>query len=139
MTFKYAVPLSEDSIHIQMAGYLDICLRVGVLAEWFHIPNEGKRGIQTAIKLKRMGLRKGASDLVLIFSSHAGRPLVAMPEVKRVGKSAEKDQAAFHARVEQAGVPSGVVHSLDELRDFMRRCLELWDRQEIIKLLPNVM
>jgi hypothetical protein len=55
--------LSEEKEHIALMDWVrwHPILRHLMI----HIPNEGRRSVQYAVKMKRMGLRKGVSDFFL--------------------------------------------------------------------------
>lgn len=59
MTAAATVPLEIEE-HLTLCDWLN---KHGVF--FLHIPNEGKRSIQQAVLLKRMGMRKGAPDFVI--------------------------------------------------------------------------
>ena len=58
MAKQYQLLSSEDAEQEAVVEYCDI-RNIPIV----HIPNEGKRSISYAAKLKRMGLRKGFPDL----------------------------------------------------------------------------
>lgn len=68
-----------------------------------HVPNEGKRTIKQHAFLVAMGLRAGASDLLLLRARRGYHGLVM--ELKAPGKIATctKEQKAFLRQMEKAG------------------------------------
>lgn len=53
--------ISEDHFQIQTAKLLDL-----LKLDWFHTPNGGKRNLSTAAKMKRMGVKAGIPDIIII-------------------------------------------------------------------------
>lgn len=133
---------TEAQEMLALAVYLDVaCGPLG----WIHVPNEGKRSAAGGALMRRMGLKKGAPD-VLIFRE-ARRPLgwdrpadrdtllsseephgVALPrgiaiELKREGatnSSLSCDQENFGCALADNGwywfVARGAREAIDELR-----------------------
>lgn len=58
----YATESQEQRALFEWAAYHPICSKYLI-----HIPNGEKRDIGTAIKLKKMGVKKGVSDLFLAY------------------------------------------------------------------------
>jgi len=112
-TVPNALPdLSESEIQSQVVAWLR-ALRLIYGFEVFSVPNEGKDRANPArlAKLKRMGLRAGAGDLVLF---QRGRAYVL--EMKtRTGKQ-DKDQIDFEADMARVGIPYAVAHSFEEAK-----------------------
>ena len=80
-----------------------------------HIPNEGKRSVAAAMKLKRQGLRKGVSDILLC--AHAGKWHGLWIELKRMGGRATDEQIAFIDAMRECGYDGAVCYGWDEARD----------------------
>lgn len=77
----------------------------------FSVPNEGVRTLAEAMRLRKMGLRAGVADLVLV---HTGRAYFI--ECKsRTGKLTPEQQS-FARDAKAAGAEYAVVRDLDELR-----------------------
>lgn len=62
--FKRGATLHEEADCITFAGFLEV-LAPRYKIHWTHIPSGGKRHIATAVRLKKMGLRKGVWDYYL--------------------------------------------------------------------------
>jgi hypothetical protein len=79
---------------------------------FFMVPNDaaGKCTIQRRMRLLRMGLYPGMSDLCLV--SHSG--VVHFLEVKAEGGRLSPDQKKFRAFCALKGWPYGVAHDVDE-------------------------
>ncbi len=76
---------SEDEVHEAVIGWLHAVLPH---KEIVHIPNESRRTLWEAARMKRMGLRKGASDIFVILP----RRLVVI-EMKRPADKLRKIRA----------------------------------------------
>ena len=97
----------ELTIHNAIADHLRLLAPKSCL--WFHIPNGESRSARTGAKLKRMGVRKGAPDFMVMYH---GR--VIWLEVKAEGKYPSKEQRAFRDLAEAAGGIYCVVRSSAE-------------------------
>jgi hypothetical protein len=111
----------EQQIQRSIVQLLDGFLR----PEWYftHIANGELRSPATAGKLRGLGVRPGAPDLVLVGRSpeHAGAHWM---EVKRDAKAKLRPaQAAFQTRCQLLQIPHVVVWSLDMAIAAFRR----WD------------
>lgn len=96
----------EETLHKVIVDLLRKTAKPDVI--WLHIPNGEHRDIRTATKLKLMGVRAGAADLLFIMPG-----FVAFMELKAPGGSLSKEQIDFQARCEDIGVPYAVVHNID--------------------------
>jgi len=77
---------------------------------FFSVPNEGARDMTT--RLKAMGLRPGASDLVVVLPQ--GRCLFV--EVKSETGLQRKEQKLFQEKVEERGHRYVIVRSLEDVK-----------------------
>lgn len=91
-------PAYEFAVHCMVADVLRLSVSPGWL--WFHVPNGEDRNEKTGAKLRRMGLRRGVSDFILI-GPPAG--LVHALELKRQGERPDYLQTVFLEAVAQAG------------------------------------
>ena len=104
----------ESDIQIQIVEYLTLMAPSRGFF-FFSIPNEamgaarGKGGLARMAKLKRMGLRPGVADLVII---KAGRAYFL--EVKRNDGKMSQNQKDFENLVFAHGSEYGVAYSFDE-------------------------
>jgi hypothetical protein len=92
----------EFAVHCMVADVLRLNLQPGWV--WFHPANGEERSIATAGRLKRMGVKPGVSDFILVAPG-AGR--VHALELKRRGRKPTDSQKAFLEAVEAAGGLSG--------------------------------
>lgn len=106
---RTAAPLPKElSTHVAIADALRIGAQPGWL--WTHFPAGEHRDDQTGARLKRMGLKPGWSDFLLI--SPEGR-LHAL-ELKRGPGPLSPDQVEFMLLCQSRGVPHAVARSFDE-------------------------
>lgn len=103
-----ARPAPEIRTHIAVAD----ALRIGAVAgwEWSHFPAGEKRDPATGARLKRMGLKPGWSDFVLISPAGVHHWL----ELKRGKAPLEPEQVDFMLACQSRGVPHAVARSFDE-------------------------
>lgn len=101
---------SEDSIHIAIIEWLQLNPKVASVV--FHIPNGGKRNPREASKLKRMGIRRGASDLFIMRARHGFNG--AFIELKTKGGKLSPEQQQFLQDAENENYYTAVTWSLDE-------------------------
>jgi hypothetical protein len=77
---------------------------------WSHFPAGEHRNIQTAARLKRMGLQKGWPDFVLV--PPAGR--LHCLELKRIGEKLSDEQEDFQLWCIRHNIPHSVAFAFDE-------------------------
>lgn len=87
----------ENAIHCQLADLLRLSVCTGWL--WWHTPNGELRNKATAGRLKKMGVKPGVSDILLLSPTGVLHAL----ELKRHGKSPTSDQTDFMQAVVDAG------------------------------------
>jgi hypothetical protein len=110
---------SEQQIHEALVARIAISgVKPHVV---FHVPNQGKHTISYYSKLKRMGMRPGASDLVFCF-----RGRFHALELKTEGGRLSDHQDAFLFDVIQAGGLAEVAYGLDN-------AVEILIKWEILK------
>jgi hypothetical protein len=112
----------EADLQIQVADLLRIYERQRHFI-WFSTPNEllgsarSEGGLGRMVRFKRMGLRAGVADIVLVCHGHA-----YFVELKtKTGRQSES-QRQFEDDVSIAGGCYTVSHSLDEAID----ALKIW-------------
>jgi len=100
-------PVLEWKFQAMVADMLDRWL----LPTWrsTHIPSGELRDKGTAAKLKRMGVRKGWPDLILL-----GPPGLHCLELKRKGEPLTEDQEQFEAFCQAIGVPYRWTDNFDQ-------------------------
>lgn len=98
----------EIALHMAVAKVLrEHCLPEW---QWTHIASGELRDIRTASKLKRMGVRRGWPDFILVPPAAQLHCL----ELKRAGEDLTEDQEAFRLWCVSHGVPHCIAYSLDE-------------------------
>ena len=78
----------------------------------YHIPNEGKRGLQAAAMLKAAGLKRGVPDLCLPVPRGCRHGLYI--EMKRKGGRVQPEQAEWIKRLNALGYCACVCYGADE-------------------------
>lgn len=105
----------EFRTHVAIYDRLLLVLPLKVRRTLLHVPNGEKRTKATAAKLKRMGVRAGAADLLLVWQ---GRP--CWIEIKNDKSSAgaktyqNASQRQFEEDMVAAGALYGVARNSDE-------------------------
>lgn len=112
--FKRRRSRPEELLQQSVAKYLNVLARQGQLL-WFHVPNGGKRHILEAVKMKRMGVKAGVPDLVII--PKAGP--VCFIELKAEDGDTTELQEFWIKSLPDYGCPVSVCRSLDEVRQFL--------------------
>jgi hypothetical protein len=84
---------------------------------WFHVPNGGRRNPVEAAIFSGLGVRPGASDLILL---HDGRAFALELKTERGRPSAAQMQ--FISEFRAAGGEASIVNGLDQAL----RTLETW-------------
>jgi hypothetical protein len=98
----------EFDVHCVIADTLRLGLAPGWM--WFHCPNGELRSKATAGRLKRMGVKPGVADFLLV-----GPPFATLHalELKRRGERPQDVQLAFLEAVTLTGGRSAWVDSFD--------------------------
>lgn len=98
----------ESKLHIDVANTLrDHCLPDW---RWSHFPAGAPTNVITGSRLKRMGLRRGWADFLLISPTGLAHCL----ECKRMGEGLTDDQEGFQAWCMGHGVPFVTAYSIDD-------------------------
>lgn len=106
----------EHVLHFAVAKVLrDHCLPEWM---WTHIASGELRDVRTATKLKRMGVRRGWPDFVLVPPTGQIHCL----ELKRAGETLTEDQEAFQTWCIKHCVPHSVAYSFGDAL----AVLDLW-------------
>jgi len=113
--------LLESEIQVQVVGYLSLMAPLwGFL--FFSVPNEGLgsarsgAGVGRMVKLRRMGLRSGVSDIVIVKGGRA----YFLELKRRLGKQSV-NQLAFEADAIRVGAEYAVAHGFDEAVEILRQ------------------
>lgn len=113
----FAPPCGLTEAQVQRA-VIDHLQRRGVKKlYWFHVPNGGRRGRIEGANFKRLGVKAGVPDLMLI---HGGRTYAL--ELKREKGRASGKQLLAHLSLQEAGAIVATAYGLDEAV----RQLEAW-------------
>ncbi len=108
--------MKERDLHGYTADLLRLMARPGVL--WLHIANEGARSPRTGAYLKRMGMRPGAADFLIVRFGHA-----YFLELKTGKGKLSPAQTAFRWDSLDAGSPYAICRTPEDVR----KTLEEWD------------
>lgn len=99
----------ELALHMSVAKILRDHARPDWI--WTHIASGEARDVRTATKLKRMGVRRGWPDFVLVPPTGQ----LHCMELKRIGERLTEDQEAFQLWCIRHGVPYVVAFTIDEV------------------------
>jgi len=105
----------EQQIHRAIVDHLHLRAKPDVL--WLHPANGERRDARTGALLKKMGVRPGASDLLLWHRGHSFALEIKSPR----GRPSEA-QLEFMARFSEAGGHTCIAEGLDRAI----ACLESW-------------
>lgn len=112
---KELIPKEEDEQRA-LAELLDRIKYKGRLLRWCHYPAEGKRKVQYAVKMKRLGLKSGIPD-VIIFDHPPNFPRCkgAVIELKRRKKwKLSEEQGDWLIYFEENGWKQAICPGLDD-------------------------
>ena len=116
-------PLSEDKIQEYVVAWLDSHTdRYGRPFIFTHIPNGGKRSLEYAMKLKRMGLRKGWTDIIIMLYSPYGFGCLELKTSKGV---ISPEQQAFADECHYRGIPHAFAYGYKEAIDIIKKWFKL--------------
>lgn len=110
---RRAPAVAETPLQISVAEFLWLALPDDA---WFcHVPNGGKRLKSEAAKLKAMGARAGAPDLLVVW-----RGIAFFVEMKTDTGSLSADQRECHAALRAAGCCVAVARSVSGVEQALR-------------------
>lgn len=98
---------SEDDEQIAVIEYCEM-----MHIDAVHIPNEGKRSVSYAVRMKRMGLRSGFPDLLFPYPRMGYHGLYI--EMKAQGGKLTADQKKWLAKLNARGYCARVCVGADE-------------------------
>jgi hypothetical protein len=98
----------EREIQAAVAQFLNFALPADAM--FHHSPMEGKRGWKAQADLKSSGAQAGFPDIVILWQ---GRAFTI--ELKAPKKYLSPVQKVAHRRLEKAGIPIRVCHSVTEV------------------------
>jgi hypothetical protein len=98
----------EITLHLDVARVLrDHCLPEWI---WFHVPNGERRDVRTGARLKKMGVKPGVPDFLLI-SPHGS---VRLLELKRPGESLSEPQEDFRIHCVKHGIAHAIAYDFSQ-------------------------
>jgi hypothetical protein len=100
--------MSERDIHITICALLDVYAHPRLI--WFHPANGEKRNIVTAMRLKKMGVKRGIPDLA--FTLPDGRS--AYMEIKTPKGRMSDHQKYYRQKCWDMNVPYALVTCADD-------------------------
>lgn len=107
--------MSEDDLQIAIFDYLRL-KHPALLA--FHVPNGGRRSMREGAKFKRMGVKPGVCDIIILH-----RHKIYFIELKVKKNGLTDTQKDFIKRVEELGHFTALVRSLDQFREVLNMIL----------------
>ena len=93
-----------------------------------HIPNEGKRSVGYAARLKRMGLRPGFPDLFIPLARGIYHGLFI--EMKYAGGRASGAQEGWLRLLSREGYAVSICYGFDEAKRIIEKYLRMEKREE---------
>lgn len=109
----------EETEQMVLAEWLD---RHGIT--WFHVPNEGKHKVQYRAKQKRLGVRAGVPDVIVIDSPPNGEEALkgCVIELKRrKGGRVTPEQAEWLDRFRERGWAVAVCKGAGQAITFLEK------------------
>jgi len=91
---------TENKLHEALVYLIDKWPAPGSTWEWTHIASGEKRDIVTAMRLKRMGVKRGWPDFIFV---ERARKQVFFLELKRKGEWLSEDQERISAHLMESG------------------------------------
>ncbi len=121
---------SEDTEQICLMDWASsaVC-RFPELRWLYHIPNGGTRNMQEAVKLKRMGVKSGVSDIHLPFPHGKYHGLYI--EMKYGRNTATQEQVEFMCDMKEAGHFVAVYHDAQSAISLIEQYINLSSRGRI--------
>ena len=107
---------SERQIHLAVMDFVN--LHPSIKNNVIHIPNEGKRSLTYGGLLKRMGMRKGVSDLFIAQQHHGFGG--AWIELKRKAGTLTADQVKFLNHMESQNYFTAVCYGIDDTIELIK-------------------
>lgn len=101
---------SEKEIHLIVMQYVRMHDLLSKLV--LHFPNEGRRTLSHGALLKKMGMRKGVSDLLIAYPRHGYHG--AWIELKTLKGKPTPEQKIFLDDMEAQGYYTKITYGLDD-------------------------
>lgn len=123
---KYRVPVLENTIHAQIAQYLNLVIKRPSRWHTVEVSNQasGRAAMFRQIALKRKGVVTGWPDICVYHTVRwpgydiTSTDLIFL-EVKIPGGQLTEKQAALHKELKEDGHEVHVVHSVDEVKTIL--------------------
>lgn len=112
-------PVSERAIHKAVCDALSLLARRGVV--WFHVANERPTTAREGATLKRMGVRAGVADFVVVLPGSLG-PHIGFMELKSKTGRLSAEQKLFRDDVTRLGC----LYALPRTVDQALHALQMW-------------
>lgn len=100
----------EDDLQIAVMDYLRLQYPKAFA---MHVGNGGKRNIREAARLKRMGVTKGVSDILILHGNNAALELKIKPN------KPTPEQLRFLEKVKELGWSTSVCYDFDSAKEFI--------------------
>jgi hypothetical protein len=125
---KHAIPLMKRSYMTETQHHIGLMLWAKtqpILSEYLiHIPNGGYRHLKEAIKLKKMGVKAGVSDLFLAYPNAHYHGLWI--ELKSEKGKLSPEQKHWLVLMEKVGYASAVSYSIEDTYDILQNYFDLF-------------
>ena len=116
---------SEDKLQVACVGFLET-FHPELL--FFHVPNGGYRNAREGAKFKRMGVRPGVSDIIILSETRNGYPGACI-ELKTCSGKLQKSQKEFLEKAEKNWYSTAVIRSIDE---FIEHITSLYGKGRLV-------
>lgn len=115
----------EEDLQIACCKFLDTQPRILYWATPNHLyagkNNNSGQFMNYMKRQKRMGLKKGVSDLLMFFKNKNGQPVLIAAELKAGYNKADEEQESFLRSVSSIGGFGGVVKSIEDLQGLLKQ------------------
>ena len=107
---------SEDDFQIAVAKLLD-----SHNLDWFHCPNGGKRNAREGVKFKKMGVKSGVPDIVIISNTGNFFDDVGLCIELKVGKNTPTDsQEEWKNKFLSNKWAYGIAYGIDDVKELLK-------------------
>ena len=105
---------SNPEYNLQVAVVAHLERRAARNVYWCHVPNEGRRTPKQGAQMKRLGMSKGAPDLIVLCDGRA-----CALELKSKTGRLTMAQVATRDKWRAAGGTYAVAYNIDEALDYL--------------------